>query len=113
MGNHTTVAVVPKGDERDQGGPLSSFFRVLYECSTPSDHVLRVVGFCAAMASGAALPCMTLVFGSSVNEFNLFGSGKQSSTALYESLAPGPGLPGHHPLSRLHPRECLARLSST
>ncbi|KAJ5713554.1 uncharacterized protein N7483_010735 [Penicillium malachiteum] len=84
---HVTVAVAPEDNEGDHEGPLTSFFRVLYEFSTPYDHVLRIVGLCAAIASGAALPCMTLVFGSSVNEFNSFGSNEQSSSTLYKSVS--------------------------
>lgn len=87
VSDHTTLAVASEDGERVQEGPLTSFFRVLYEFSTPSDHVLRIIGLCAAVASGVALPCMTLVFGSSVNKFNSFGAGEQSSSALYQSLS--------------------------
>jgi ATP-binding cassette subfamily B (MDR/TAP) protein 1 len=87
LSDHTTVAVASEDEESTQEGPLTSFFRVLYEFSSPSDHALRIVGLCAAIASGAALPCMTLVFGSSVNEFNSFGAGEQSASALYHALS--------------------------
>ncbi|KAF7164596.1 hypothetical protein CNMCM5623_009053 [Aspergillus felis] len=87
LSDHTTVEIASKDDEGTQEGPLTSFFRVLYEFSSPSDHALRIVGLCAAIASGAALPCMTLVFGSSVNEFNSFGAGKQSPSAFYHALS--------------------------
>lgn len=87
LSDHTTVTVAPEDNENDSEGPLTSYLRVLYEFSTPFDHVLRVIGLCAAIASGAALPCMTLVFGSSVNEFNSYGSNKQSSSELYHSLS--------------------------
>lgn len=87
VSDHSTVVVVSGKDEGVQEGPLASFFRVLYEFSTPSDHALRIIGLCAAIASGVALPCMTLVFGSSINELNSFDSGKQSSIALYNALS--------------------------
>ncbi|KAJ5313903.1 uncharacterized protein N7443_000787 [Penicillium atrosanguineum] len=87
VSGHNTVVIVSKDDEDAQEGPLVSFFRVLYEFSTPSDHALRIIGLCAAITSGAALPCMTLVFGSSINELNSFGSGKQSPSALYHALS--------------------------
>lgn len=80
------MAVASEDDEGIKEGPLTSFFRILYEFSTPFDHALRIIGLSAAIASGAALPSMTLVFGSSVNEFNSFGSGEQSSSALYRAL---------------------------
>jgi ATP-binding cassette subfamily B (MDR/TAP) protein 1 len=85
--DQNAVAVASEDDKGVEEGPLTSFFRVLYEFSTPSDHVLRIIGLCAAVASGAALPCMTLVFGSSVNKFNSFGSGEESSSALYHALS--------------------------
>lgn len=76
-------------EEADQGGPegpLASFLRVLYTFSTPLDHLLRCIGLVAAVASGAVLSCMTLVFGSSVDEFNSFGANQTSADALYSGL---------------------------
>lgn len=37
ISDHTTVAVASEDGEGLQEGPLTSFFRVLYEFSTPSD----------------------------------------------------------------------------
>ncbi|KAJ2972695.1 hypothetical protein NQ176_g7011 [Zarea fungicola] len=75
-------------EEAVQGaeGPLASFLRVLYTFSTPLDHLLRCIGLVAAVTSGAVLPCMTLVFGSSVDEFNSFGASRTSADALYSGL---------------------------
>ncbi|KAJ5777263.1 hypothetical protein N7520_000509 [Penicillium odoratum] len=80
-------SVASEDDESVQERPLRSFFRVFYEFSTPFDHALRIIGVCAAIASGAALPCMTLVFGSFVDDFNSIGSGEQSSSEKYDNLS--------------------------
>ncbi|KAJ5637430.1 hypothetical protein N7490_007309 [Penicillium lividum] len=80
-------SVASEDDDSVQEGPLTSFFRVFYEFSTPFDHTLRIIGVCAAIASGAALPCMTLVFGSFVDDFNSIGSGEQSSSKVYDKLS--------------------------
>lgn len=68
-------------------GPWVSLLRVFSTCSTPLDHLLRSVGLCVAIASGAVLPFMILVFGSSVDDFNSFGVGNASPEALYNKLS--------------------------
>lgn len=65
---------------------LHALFRVFRRYSEPIDHVLRLCGFFAACAAGAALPLMTLVWGSSVNQFNSFGAGNSSSSELYHAI---------------------------
>lgn len=84
--NQKPLLLESSNDHNIEEGPLSSFIRVLYDFSTPTDHALRIIGFCAAIMSGVALPCMTLVFGSSVDEFNKFGSGEQSPSEMYQAL---------------------------
>lgn len=76
----------PKKDKKNNGWS-KSFVRVLRNYSEPHDHMLRLVGLFAAAGSGAALPLMTLVFGSSVDKFNSYDSGTSSSDDLYDSLS--------------------------
>ncbi|KAL4863045.1 hypothetical protein BDV12DRAFT_202473 [Aspergillus spectabilis] len=56
---------------------LSPYFRV-WQYSTVLDHVLRLCGIVTAIACGAALPLMTLVFGTLVDNFNDWDAGKLS-----------------------------------
>ncbi len=78
----------PNNDEEktDDSGSLHSFFRVHWRYSEPLDHGLRLIGLVCAIASGTALPLMTLVFGSSVNQFNGFSTSSISSAELYKTL---------------------------
>jgi len=76
------------GDEKkDDSGSLRSFFRVHWRYSEPLDHLLRLVGLVSAIASGTALPLMTLVFGSSVDQFNSFSASNSSAAELYQTLS--------------------------
>ncbi|KAL5043626.1 hypothetical protein BDW71DRAFT_216223 [Aspergillus fruticulosus] len=54
-----------------------AYFRV-WGYSSVHDHAIRVVGLFAAIACGAALPLMTLVFGTLIDNFNDWGAGKLS-----------------------------------
>ena len=76
-----------KEKENEGAGSLGSFFRVHLRYSEPMDHLLRLVGLVSAIASGTALPLMTLVFGSSVNQFNSFSTSSSSATTLYQTLS--------------------------
>lgn len=53
--------------------------RVFTYTSTP-DRILYGLGFAGAIAVGAALPLMTLVFGASTAQFNQQATGQDSST---------------------------------
>lgn len=86
--SETTSDAGETSDERgSNGGWLKAFVRVMGSYSEPLDHILRLIGFFAAVGSGAALPLMTLVFGSSVDKFNSFDAGRDSSDELYRSLS--------------------------
>ena len=75
-------------EKKDDGaGSLGSFFRVHLRYSEPLDHLLRLVGLVSAIASGTALPLMTLVFGSSVDQFNSFSTNNSSGATLYRTLS--------------------------
>ena len=75
-------------ENKDEGAnSLSSFFRVHLRYSEPLDHLLRLVGLVSAIASGTALPLMTLVFGSSVDQFNSFSTSSSSANTLYQTLS--------------------------
>jgi len=74
-----------KDGEKDKGS-LHYFFRVHWQYSTALDHSLRLVGFAAAIGSGALPPLMTLIFGSSVNYFNDFEEGRRSGDDLYKKM---------------------------
>ena len=75
-------------EKQDDGvGSLGSFFRVHLRYSEPLDHILRLVGLVSAIGSGTALPLMTLVFGSSVNQFNSFSTSNSSAATLYQTLS--------------------------
>ncbi|KAL6231638.1 hypothetical protein BDW75DRAFT_247782 [Aspergillus navahoensis] len=56
---------------------LSSYFRV-WQYSTPQDHALRACGFIAAIACGASLPLMNIVFGTLIDNFNDWDAGTLS-----------------------------------
>lgn len=83
---HDGKEAVSDETENKENGTLYSFFGVHWLYSTPLDHLLRLVGLICAIGSGTALPLMTLVFGSSVNEFNNYSSGKTPSDDLYQSI---------------------------
>lgn len=65
------------------GSPSSVHWRY----SKPLDHLLRLVGLVSAIASGTALPLMTLVFGSSVDQSNSFSTSNSSAATLYQTLS--------------------------
>jgi ATP-binding cassette subfamily B (MDR/TAP) protein 1 len=67
-------------------GSLHYFFRVHWQYSTALDHTLRLLGFAAAIGSGALPPLMTLIFGSSVNYFTDYENGRRSGQDLYDKM---------------------------
>lgn len=66
-----------KSDEENEGS-LKDYFRIFTYASTV-DRILYALGFAGAIAVGAALPLMTLVFGASTAEFNQQAAGQDSS----------------------------------
>ena len=72
---------------RKEPGAGKALLRTVTRYSEPLDHVLRIIGLIAAVASGTAMPLMTIVFGAAVNDFNQYGAGESSSTYLYHSMS--------------------------
>ncbi|OAL44084.1 putative ABC transporter [Pyrenochaeta sp. DS3sAY3a] len=68
-----------KNVEKEKEGSMKDFFRIFGYAST-ADRILYALGFTGAVAVGAALPLMTLVFGASTSEFNQQATGQDSST---------------------------------
>lgn len=91
--NPSTPSSTPKAEKEEKSkdgekseGALHFFFRLQWQYSTALDHTLRLIGFLAAIASGALPPLMTLIFGSSVNYFNDFEEGRRSGQDLYNKM---------------------------
>lgn len=63
-----------------------SLFRVLVRYSSTPDIALQLCGFLAACVAGSTLPLMTIVWGSSVDQFNAFGASRSSSSAMYDEV---------------------------
>ncbi|KAL4968151.1 P-loop containing nucleoside triphosphate hydrolase protein [Aspergillus stella-maris] len=71
------TVVEVKDDAAPRAPGRSAYFRV-WGYSTLHDHALRAFGLLAAIGCGAALPLMTLVLGTLVDNFNDWGAGKLS-----------------------------------
>ncbi|KAL1797292.1 hypothetical protein ACET3X_003898 [Alternaria dauci] len=71
----------PEEEEADKAkeGSLKDYFRIFTYAST-TNRILYSLGLAGAIAVGAALPLMTLVFGQSTAEFNQQATGQNSST---------------------------------
>lgn len=52
----------------------------IFGYASTADRILYALGFTGAVAVGAALPLMTLVFGASTSQFNQQATGQDSST---------------------------------
>ncbi|KAK1522661.1 multidrug resistance protein 3 [Colletotrichum paranaense] len=76
-----------KDSKGKKPGSLHFFFRVHWSYSTSLDHALRLIGLIAAIASGILPPLMTVVFGSSVNQFNDYENGSISGQDLYRNMS--------------------------
>ncbi|KAK5055907.1 hypothetical protein LTR84_012457 [Exophiala bonariae] len=55
--------------------------------ATSIDHAIRICGIIAALANGAALPLMTLVFGDMVDKFNAWGTGEVTPDDLMKAIS--------------------------
>jgi len=68
----------PTNPEDEEGkpklSPAKAYFK-LWTYASPLDIFLRLLGTAAILAAGTALPLMTIVFGTFVNEFNGWGTG--------------------------------------
>ncbi|WEW57796.1 multidrug-resistance transporter mdr5 [Emydomyces testavorans] len=74
-----------KDKDKTKGG-FSAYLKLWKWCS-PIDIVLRLCGFFAAIASGTALPLMTIVFGAFVDEFNDYGKGLSTPERLRKAIS--------------------------
>ncbi|KAI1843491.1 hypothetical protein JX266_010317 [Neoarthrinium moseri] len=83
-GDSKTKSVAGK---EKQSGSLHFFYRVHWSYSTSLDHTLRLIGFVCAVASGVVPPLMTVVFGSSVNQFSSYENGSISGDDLYRNMS--------------------------
>lgn len=94
--NHQGSVVIPsEGQENSAPGKPSKkskdsvwklYFRI-WSYATSIDHAIRICGIIAALANGAALPLMTLVFGDMVDTFNAWGAGKVTPDDLMNSIS--------------------------
>lgn len=66
-----------KKKKKDEGS-IGDYFRV-FKFSDRLDIALYITSLLAAVASGAALPLMTLVFGQFTTDFNNFAAGRSSA----------------------------------
>ncbi|KIA75614.1 ABC transporter protein AtrC [Aspergillus ustus] len=57
---------------------MGAYFRV-WKYSTPKGHLLRACGLLAAIANGAAMPLMNIVFGTLIDNFNDWEAGHLSA----------------------------------
>ena len=69
-----------------KGPGLKLYFRI-WSYATPIDHGIRICGIVAALANGAALPLMTLVFGDMVDKFNAWGAGRSTPDDLMDAIS--------------------------
>ena len=63
--------------KKEPNGSIKDYFRV-FQYADKLDWILNATAFCFAIASGAALPLMSLVFGAFTTKFNNFGSGSSA-----------------------------------
>ncbi|KAJ4329940.1 hypothetical protein N0V87_010435 [Didymella glomerata] len=68
-----------KEQKEENKGSMNNYFRVFTYAST-ADRVLYALGFASAIAVGAALPLMTIVFGNSTAQFNQQATGQDNSS---------------------------------
>ncbi|KAL4772992.1 P-loop containing nucleoside triphosphate hydrolase protein [Aspergillus nidulans var. acristatus] len=77
LGEKSGTVLDVKDVDPDRQSGTKPYFRV-WGYSSVQDHVIRVTGLFAAIACGAALPLMTLVFGTLIDNFNDWAAGKLS-----------------------------------
>lgn len=63
--------------EKQSEGSIKDYFRI-FHYADKYDWCLNTVAFSCAIASGAALPLMTLIFGTFTSKFNDFGTGNST-----------------------------------
>ncbi|KAK4894996.1 hypothetical protein LTR27_006863 [Elasticomyces elasticus] len=76
-----------KADEAEtkKKAGLGDYFRV-FRYTDKVDRVLYAIGFTCAIAAGATLPLMTLVFGSSTGSINNYASGQGDTEQFQQQI---------------------------
>ncbi|KAF2156892.1 putative ABC transporter [Myriangium duriaei CBS 260.36] len=65
-----------KTPDEEKKGSLADYFRI-FRYADPLDRLLYAIALLGAVAAGASLPLMTLVFGSSTSSFSDYSAGRQ------------------------------------
>ncbi|KAK5208744.1 hypothetical protein LTR41_005973 [Exophiala xenobiotica] len=71
----------PPSGEKEPEGSIKDYLRI-FRYADKYDWILNSVAISCAIASGAALPLMTLIFGSFTNKFNGYSTGNGSPEAF-------------------------------
>lgn len=95
----------PKSTTESKGLGLKPYLRI-WSYATPTDHGIRICGIVAALANGAALPLMTLVFGDMVDKFNVWGAVRRAPFEVTPA-ADTPSEKSHRAASNLRKGICL------
>ncbi|KAI5198584.1 putative ABC transporter [Aureobasidium subglaciale] len=75
-----------KGTDDDEGkGGIGVYFRI-FRYGDRLDYLLYTIGILGAVVVGAALPLMTLVFGSSTSSFNNYAVGEGNSNQFQSDI---------------------------
>jgi ATP-binding cassette subfamily B (MDR/TAP) protein 1 len=72
-------------DEKPSLSPSKAYFR-LWTYANYADISLRLAGTVAFLATGTAMPIMTIIFGRFVNDFNDWGSGGSTPEILKQTI---------------------------
>ncbi|KAI9744292.1 MAG: GTPase-activating protein [Claussenomyces sp. TS43310] len=67
--------------------PVKAGWRILYRYATTNDKLIIAVSAVCSIASGAALPLMTVIFGQLAGKFNGFFSGAISHSSFTHTIA--------------------------
>ena len=71
--------------EKEKTGNMKDFFRI-FAYADRQERILYSIALFASIASGAALPLMTIIFGQFTGKFNDFATGKVSPEAFKKNV---------------------------
>ncbi|KAJ9638460.1 hypothetical protein H2204_004230 [Knufia peltigerae] len=71
----------PTPEEKEAEGSITDYLRI-FRYADKYDWTLNVIAFICAIASGASLPLMSIIFGSFTNKFNNYNAGDESPEAF-------------------------------
>ncbi|CAD0082374.1 unnamed protein product [Aureobasidium vineae] len=83
--DQSTAEDTKNPEEDESKGGLGVYFRI-FGFGDSLDYVLYAIGILGAVVVGAALPLMTLVFGSSTSSFNGYAVGQGSSNQFRNNI---------------------------